>query len=100
MYAIRSYYAPPLHPLDPWRTGAWLRRVRPDVYYSPYFFLPLGAPCPSVLTIHDVWPLRMPEGLSPLRHLIYRMSLARARGARFIFTSSEFSRREIRNNFV
>jgi len=87
--------ARPLHPLDPWRTGAWLRKVRPDVYYSPFYFLPLGAPCPSVLTIHDVWPLRMPEGLSPLRHLIYRMSLARARGARFIFTSSEFSRREI-----
>jgi glycosyltransferase involved in cell wall biosynthesis len=37
----------------------------------------------------------MPDGLSPLRQIFYRASLNRARTARFIFTSSEFSRSEI-----
>ncbi|MBI5710197.1 MAG: glycosyltransferase family 4 protein [Candidatus Eisenbacteria bacterium] len=85
----------PLHPLGPVQVGAWLRKLRPDVYLSPFFFLPVGAPCPCVLTIHDLWPLRMPGGLSPVRGAIYRWSLERARRARFIITSSEFSRREI-----
>jgi glycosyltransferase involved in cell wall biosynthesis len=48
-----------------------------------------------VLTIHDVWPLRLPVGLSWLKGRLYRASLAHARGARFIVTSSRFSQREI-----
>jgi alpha-1,3-rhamnosyl/mannosyltransferase len=84
-----------LHPLEPFQVGALLRAHRPDLYYSPYFLMPIGAPCPSIVTIHDVWPLRMPEGLSLARHLVYRACLQLARGARFIYTSSEFSRNEI-----
>src|SRR5688500_9257447 len=31
-----------------------LRQDAPDVFLSPYYKAPLGAPCPVVITIHDV----------------------------------------------
>lgn len=85
----------PIHPLGTVQVGAWLRRIRPAVYFSPFYLLPVAARCPCVLTIHDVWPLRLPEGFSWARWLLYRASLFAARRARFIVTSSEFSRSEI-----
>jgi glycosyltransferase involved in cell wall biosynthesis len=85
----------PLGPASPLQLGAWLRSVRPDAYLSPFYFAPIGAPCPALLTIHDVWPLRLPEGFSWPRRVFYRMSLQLARRARFIVTSSRFSRSEI-----
>ncbi|HUK62306.1 MAG TPA: glycosyltransferase family 1 protein [Dongiaceae bacterium] len=86
---------PPLAPAHLVSLGRWLRRSRAAFYVSPYYLRPVAAGCPSALTIHDVWPLRMREGLSPARHLLYRLSLQWAAGARVILTSSEFSRREI-----
>jgi glycosyltransferase involved in cell wall biosynthesis len=85
----------PLAPAHLVPLGDWLRHSRVAFYLSPYYLRPLRAGCPSALTIHDVWPLRMSEGLSPVRHLLYRLSLRWAAGARLILTSSEFSRREI-----
>ncbi len=88
----------PIAPLglqSPFQVGGWLRAVRPDAYLSPFYFAPIGAPCPVLLTIHDVWPLRLPEGFSRTRELIYRLSIQFARRARFIVTSSRFSRDEI-----
>jgi alpha-1,3-rhamnosyl/mannosyltransferase len=87
--------AGPLHPLGLLATSGWLREVAADVYLSPFYLRPPGAPCPCLLTIHDVWPLRLQEGLGGLRGLAFRASLAWARGAHTIVTSSEFSRREI-----
>lgn len=75
--------------------GAWLRAVRPDVYLSPFYLLPVGARCPCVLTLHDVWPLRLPGGLKLARRMFYQLMIARAARARLVITSSEFSRREI-----
>ncbi len=86
---------PPTHPVGVLRVGSWLRRIRPSVYFSAFYLRPLGAGCPSVLMLHDVWPLRYREGLSSVNHLLYRASLALAAGARFIITSSEFSRDEV-----
>ncbi|HET7224845.1 MAG TPA: glycosyltransferase family 1 protein [Candidatus Eisenbacteria bacterium] len=88
----------PIAPLglrDPWAVGDWLRRERPDLYVSPFYVVPFGAPCPVVVTLHDVWPLRMPRGLPLLRRALFRASLARLARARLVLTSSEFSRQEI-----
>lgn len=85
----------PLRPWAGWLTGAWLRQVRPDVYLSPFYLMPQGARCPSVLTLHDVWPLRLPDRLSGWRRLAIRHGLAQLRRARRVVTSSDFSRREI-----
>ncbi len=87
-----------IDPIQPWgilQSGAWVRSVRADVYLSPFYLRPVSPGCPSLLTIHDVWPLRLPVGLSWLKGRLYRASLAYARGARFIVTSSRFSQGEI-----
>ena len=86
---------PPVHPTTAWRTGGLLRRIVPDVYFSPYYLLPWYAPCPSVLTIHDVRPLRYPEGLSWAQRWMYRWAITAAGRAHTVLTSSESSRREI-----
>src|SRR5262245_39058150 len=87
--------AGPLHPLGMVATAAWLRSCRANVYLSPFYLRPPAAPCPCLLTIHDVWPLRLREGLGGWRGIAYRASLTWARGAHTIITSSQFSRREI-----
>jgi glycosyltransferase involved in cell wall biosynthesis len=87
--------AGPLHPLGMIAITNWLREIKADVYLSPYYLRPPLAPCPCLLTIHDVWPLRLEEGLGGWRGWAYRLALAWARGSRTIVTSSEFSRREI-----
>lgn len=79
-----------------WKVGRLLREHGADVYLSPFYFMPLFAGCPCVLTLHDVWPLRWPQGLRFWTRTLYQLSLARATGARFVVTASEFSRREIK----
>ncbi len=37
-----------------------LRRLRATAFFSPYYKAPLRAPCPAVVTIHDLIPLRFP----------------------------------------
>src|SRR5207249_4162692 len=85
----------PIRPTDVLQVGRWLRATRPDVYLSPFYLLPWRAPCPCVLTLHDVSPLRRPRELPWLTRLLFRASMPRTRMADVILTSSEFSRREI-----
>jgi len=88
----------PYRPLGPWalvQVGAWLRRLTPDVYFSPFHLLPLMPGCPCVLTVHDVRPLRFGDELDPVRRALFRLSLQRACRARFLITVSDFSRAEI-----
>jgi glycosyltransferase involved in cell wall biosynthesis len=82
-------------PFDLVRLGAWLRAIRADLYLSPFYLVPPFAGCPVAVTVHDVWPLRLGEGLSPMGHVNYRVALAMLRGARVVLTSSAFSRDEI-----
>ncbi len=77
------------------RLGGWLREVSPDLYFSPFYLLPVGANCPCVLTLHDVWPLRLPGGLPFLRRMFYQLMIAWAARARLVVTSSQFSKAEI-----
>ncbi len=79
-----------------WNVGRLLRERRPVVYYSPFYLMPFRSGCPCVLTLHDVRPLRLPGGLKFWRRALYHLSMARATGARFIVTASEFSAREMK----
>lgn len=86
------------HPIQPWgavQVGAWLRRVKPAVYLSPFSLRPFAPGCPDVLTVFDVAPLRVKHSASAFLHVLYLLSLRRALTARRIVTASEFSRREI-----
>lgn len=85
----------PLSPLSLWQVGGWLRAIRPDVYLSTFYYLPVGAGCPCVLTVHDVWPLRLGYGLSWWKRAAYRALLEHAARARLVLTVSAFSKREI-----
>jgi glycosyltransferase involved in cell wall biosynthesis len=73
-----------------------LRRVRPDVLWSPGYTMPAWAPCPQVVSILDMQYRTHPDDLAPLArwttHALVSMAVRRARR---ILAISEFSRDEI-----
>jgi alpha-1,3-rhamnosyl/mannosyltransferase len=75
----------------------WLRRRSIDVFLSPYYKVPLNAPCPVVATVHDLIPLHYPRpGRGGLhRALIRRWMRFMLERATRVVTDSEFSRRDI-----
>jgi glycosyltransferase involved in cell wall biosynthesis len=74
-----------------------LRREKIDLLHTPHFNLPLMAPCPTVVTIHDVIYLACKQDLpSPLGRLYYRaMMTAAVRRAERVLTDSEFSKNDL-----
>ncbi len=61
-----------------------LRRVRADLFYSPYFVAPLMSSCPAVITVHDLifdrYPDYMPWSWSrPYYRWLMRWGARRAR---------------------
>ncbi|MBA3945821.1 MAG: glycosyltransferase family 4 protein [Herpetosiphonaceae bacterium] len=73
-----------------------LARDRPSVLFCPLNVVPLAAPCPTVVTIHDLAFLRLPERFRPAkrRYLTLLTSLS-VRRARHVITVSDFTRREV-----
>ena len=86
---------PALGPLSPLGTGRVLRRVGGDVYFSPFFLKPIGAPMPVVLTLPDAMHLAPETGSSWLLRTQFAVALRHARGATLAITPREFSRREL-----
>jgi glycosyltransferase involved in cell wall biosynthesis len=73
-----------------------LRRDGVDVFLSPYYKRPLAAPCPVVVTIHDLFFIGYPGRRRPLYDAaMTRMARLYATGASAIIADSEHSRREI-----
>jgi glycosyltransferase involved in cell wall biosynthesis len=86
--------------LTPWwdqvTLPAALRRDRVDVFLSPYYKRPLAAPCPVVVTIHDLFFIGYPGRRRPLYDAtMTRVARLYARGADAIIADSEHSRRAI-----
>jgi glycosyltransferase involved in cell wall biosynthesis len=81
---------------EQWTLGRALASDRPDVLFAPGYSGPLLAPCPTVLTIHDVSFAARPEWFTA-REGARRRAITRwsGRRARIILTVSEFSKREI-----
>jgi glycosyltransferase involved in cell wall biosynthesis len=81
---------------EQWDLARRLRRDRPDVLFAPAYTAPLAAPCPTVVTIHDVSFFAQPDRFRWREGLRRRRVTAlAARRARIVLTVSEFSRREI-----
>lgn len=79
----------------PFRTGALLRKLGGDVYLSPFYLRPVGAPMPVVLTLHDALHLTR-ESASPWGIRVrFALALAHARGASAMLTVSEFARADL-----
>ncbi len=47
-------------PADQWTLPLLLRRLRPDIYHSPYYAIPALLPGRVVLTVHDLIPRLFP----------------------------------------
>lgn len=72
---------------------------RGSIYHEPNF-LPLKSRLPSVITIHDLSPLRVPETHRPKPVQIFRERIPHAvKHAKRILAVSEFARREILDYF-
>jgi glycosyltransferase involved in cell wall biosynthesis len=72
------------------------RRAAVDLCHVPYLASPLRSPVPTVVTIHDLIPLLLPEYRSTLRVRLYTWLVsAAARRADLIITDSQHSRQDI-----
>ena len=77
--------------IQPWA----LRRVGADLVHGPVFVGPLIAPCPLVITIHDLSFLRYPHLFRPANRLYLRIfTRASARRARRIIAVSAHAAEE------
>lgn len=86
----------PSAPIDPWRLGIYLRRRRPDLFFSPGYNVPIGGRCPYVVTVHDLNHLFIKENSSISKRIYYESILKPGlRCAERVLTVSEFSRRQL-----
>ncbi len=73
-----------------------LLRDRVSVFLSPYYKGPLWAPCPVVLTIHDLFFIGYPGSHRPLYdHAMINLAMLYARRATAIIADSEYSKRAV-----
>jgi len=82
------------------RVHGYLKRTAPDLFLSTDGFLPLRSKIPAVTVIHDINFEHRPGDLPWLVRNFYRYFFPRyARKANRIVTVSEYSRRDIINNY-
>ena len=86
----------PSDAFDPLRLTLYLRSIKPELFVSPGYNAPLGAPCPFVFCVHDLNHLVMSENSSALKRAYYRYVMKPAlHRAQMVLTVSEFARRSI-----
>lgn len=74
---------------------AALLRARPDVLFCPLNVVPLLAPCPSVVTVHDLAFLRFNLHQPAKRRYLTALTRRSVQRASHVITVSEFTRREV-----
>lgn len=76
-----------------------LREIKATAFFSPYYKAPLGAPCPTVVTIHDLIPVTFPAYTRGWRRgfaTAFRLwATLLGRRATAVITDSEYSKGEI-----
>ena len=55
-----------------------VRELKPDIYHSPYFLMPVIDSIPTVLTMHDCIPLMYPAESTMQARLLFRTCAGRA----------------------
>lgn len=76
------------------------RRERIDLLHCPKSAIPFCSPCPVVVTLHDLIPLKHPETEKLAAQLYWRLQIPiAARRSDFIITDSEHARGEIMADF-
>lgn len=93
--ARRRLWTPPHHRFESWTLPLELLLVRPHVVHFPDFIAPLGCPCPSVVTIHDLAFMHYPEILDAAAQRYYGQIKATAARAAGVIAVSEATRQDI-----
>jgi glycosyltransferase involved in cell wall biosynthesis len=76
------------------------RRAGVDLLHCPKSAIPFYAPCPTVVTLHDLIPLRHPETEKFSARVYWNIQIPiAARKSSFIITDSEHARQEIIADF-
>ncbi len=77
-----------------------LNQLKPDLFHSPSFIVPLLSSVPLVTTIHDLNHVVLSENYSIFHRLYYSVLLARKiKRSKAVITVSSFSKQEIVNFF-
>ena len=103
--AAREIVLPGKSPLARlWREHVLLplacRRERIDVLHCPKSAIPYFTPCPVVVTLHDLIPIKHPETEKAAARVYWRLQIPiAARRSSFIITDSEHARQEILTDF-
>ena len=86
----------PARAIDPFVLGRYLRKTKPELFFSPGYNAPLGAPTPFLFCLHDLNHLAADESMSSLKSIYYervvRPAISRANA---VITVSEYSRDQI-----
>jgi len=76
------------------------RRERVELLHCPKSAIPYFSPCPTVVTLHDLIPIRHPETEKFAAQLYWRLQIPiAARRSSFVITDSEHAREEIMADF-
>lgn len=76
------------------------RRERVDILHCPKSAVPFFSPCPVVVTLHDLIPIKHPETEKFAARVYWRLQIPiAARRSDFIITDSEHARNEIMADF-
>lgn len=76
------------------------RKGQIDILHCPKSAIPFFSPCPVVVTLHDLIPLKHPETEKFAAQLYWRLQIPiAARRSAFIITDSEHARQEILEDF-
>jgi glycosyltransferase involved in cell wall biosynthesis len=78
-----------------------LRRERVDLYHGTNFFMPMRKTCPSVVTVHDVAFVRVPEAFDPVYRRYMRWQVSRSvREADHLIAMTEHAKNDISRLFA
>jgi alpha-1,3-rhamnosyl/mannosyltransferase len=58
-----------------WTVPRLLRRLEADLYHSPYYLMPYRPGVPTLVTIHDLIPMRYPEYFTPPQRLVFAVAV-------------------------
>jgi glycosyltransferase involved in cell wall biosynthesis len=101
---LATRWSPHLHVRGPGVRAVWMQSAVPrllaetgvDVAVFPNYVVPLSSPCPTIVVVHDLAILRLPEHFTLRKRLLMRAMLRQSvAGASVIATVSEASQRDI-----
>ncbi len=73
-----------------------LKKIKPDIYFSPEPFMPLKSELPKVVVFHDIAYEHFPEGVGKITLKYYKHFFPRfAKNATKILSVSEFTREDL-----